>query len=270
MATELPKEYNFPYECIVVLGRGIERVQCQGKDVWKPTSLIARTDKSGAHTGYRLNDRADTIAMIGGSNANVLAAYHLFKSLSASGKPPEVIAFAAGRPQYLQKEPIDICEGAVLANKFISKLTGEKYPIPKFIDTEDYTIADIGLVKIILEWQNKNTFDDIKRSLEIAASLGIENMALITVEVHCLRSALIAYQVTENNPHLACIHPRFLSADRILSATSPRYQRIFKALYQSDAFKRNATRELLGWIRLVEGDYIEYKEATSRSEDHGD
>ena len=254
MAIELPEEYNAPYECIVVLGRGIEKVQQKGSYVWKPTSLIERTDKRGAHTGYRLNNSIDTISMIGGSNANVIAAYHLFKSLSASEKPPETIMFAAGRPQYLEKESFDVCEGVVLAKKFITKLTGKNYPV-NFNDVDDYKVADIGLVKIILEWQNKNTFSDIKRSLEIASSSGMENIAFITIGVHLPRSAIMLYKIIENNPHLCRTLPRFLSADKILSAGNPRYERIFAALHHSAEFERNAARELLGLMRFLTGDY---------------
>jgi hypothetical protein len=259
MAIELPEEYNVPYECIVVLGRGIEKVQHKGRYVWKPTSLIEMTDKNGAHSGYRLNNSMGAMSMIGGSNANVLAAYHLFKSLSASGKPPGTIMFAAGRPQYLRKEPFWISEGEVLSKKFITKLIGKKYPGNNypvhFSPVGDYDVADIGLVKIIVEYQNKNTFSDIKRSLEIASSSGLENIAFITIGVHLPRSAIMLSQIIENNLHLGYTFPRFLSADKILSASSPRYERIFAALHHSPEFERNAARELLGSMRFLTDDY---------------
>lgn len=233
-----PEQESTPkYDAIVVLGRGI------GKDShgrWKPLSYFV---ESSMHSGIFDNrvEPDNEASIVGGGNANTLALFHFYKELSEAGSLPQLVIFAAGRPNYLAKENPQLSEGSVMRSKFLSKLT---------------QIEKRNLKTVILD-KNKNTADDMAESLRIIQERGLQNIVIITVDVQIeraeefLKLAREQAGVSEKDVHID-----FKASEDILMEVSDKYKRRFGNISETKAYKKTEEMEERGTARLRAGTYF--------------
>ena len=226
-----------PCEAIVVLGRGV----CKDKEGrWRPTPYFEQL-KESQHSGVFNNnpDPENENTVIGGGNANVLAIFHLYKELSKCGRPPKLIIFAAGRPDFLKSEPSAISEGMVMRNVLFRRLDREKIKRPETI-----ILAD-----------NKNTKDDIEESLKTLVQRGIKTATIITVQVHVDRAIEFTKLAKAKTERSADIDITFISSEAILGEINPRYKKIFEEAKKSAPSQRTEIKEKVGIEALRRGKY---------------
>ena len=82
------------FDVLCILGRGIERVISNGKEVWQPTQYLEQRSKKDEHSGIRTPgisfNSNDPRTVIAGSEINVLAAATLLKKFSEKNQGPQV------------------------------------------------------------------------------------------------------------------------------------------------------------------------------------
>ncbi|MBI2449861.1 YdcF family protein [Candidatus Pacearchaeota archaeon] len=244
---------------IVIFGRGIEKITLYDntknpKERWAPTRLIEQADTNGKHAGKRHIDinPDDASAFFAGSNANVLAAYYLFKKYKQQGNQPEVIIFAAGRPDYLIPYP-EVTEGEILARKFLKKLGYSADA--KFQNIDGYQSAKTNNLEIIIEDKNKKTRDDIINTLELAHKREIEDLAIITVKIHIPRSYLMLQTIISRHSEFDSLNIRFFSSDEILSGINSLFRQCFERAYNSVYYQRTSAKEINGINALINKTY---------------
>lgn len=225
------------YDGIVILGRGIGK-DASGK--WKPQSYFVNESLHSAVFNSKVDPEQSTNeVLVGGANANNLAAFHLYKQLSEQGFPPQLVIFAAGRPDYLKEEKADLSEGSVLREGFLRKVAARR-----------------GLIEpetIILE-KNKNTRDDIEESMRIMIERGLTNIAIITVGVHLDRSREF-FNLAAQNIDLSHLHVDFLASEQILRSVSERYDKRLENVDATVAYNTTAFYEKRGIAALRSGTY---------------
>lgn len=240
-------------QAIVVLGRGVEYAGSgdMWTDLagWRPTKLIEVVDEKGRHTGIRHKDidLASSNTRLAGANANLLAAYHVFSSVSPT---PELVSFAAGRPDYLLQGPAELSEGSVLARRFLHKIGRGSVPL---MPADGYRSADLGDSEVVLQDQNKNTKDDVAQSLILASQRGINDILFITVNAHVPRSYLMTEQARSEGSHYG-INTRFVGSEDILSQL-PRFSAIFSAVELTRGYERTLHFENKGTRAFLSGSY---------------
>ena len=228
---------------LCVLGRGIEQAQ-NGK--WLPTRLIEKPSPQGGHTGYRhLNlDPNDTVSRIAGSNANIIAATHLFTTLANMGKAPQVVIFAAGRPSYLAQYPDPaLAEGGIMAAKFV-RLIQKRHRLE--------------VPEIVIFQENKTTWDDTISSLLLADEQGLSRLWVITVSVHIARAREFFFAARAQNDSFGKIRVGLISSDKYLRRRYDRWRHIKEALLallQSTAYERTEMSEQAGIRAFWAGTY---------------
>src|SRR3989344_3422322 len=119
------KEHEIkPVDCLVVLGRGGEKVKTPEGEVWKPTRYIQELDEKGFRTGVRklAIGKEDTRTWVAGGTANTIAGIEVFEKLKEMETPPKLLIISAGRPAYLEKEPKGFSEGVVMKEIYDRKL----------------------------------------------------------------------------------------------------------------------------------------------------
>jgi len=227
-------------EAICILGRGIERVSTRSGPVWRPTRYIERPSPSGGHSGYRYPAAMDDAsALIAGSHANVLAACTLYDRMRQNGATPRLVAFAAGRPGYLDADPdTTLTEGKILREAFTRRVR---------VPAEE--------TEIMILAENRNTRDDIDRIAALAGERSITAVAMITVRVHIPRAAEFGRLArTFDGP----VRLDFVAAEDLLQERYARHPGILRALDQavrSAAYERTAAREANGVRALLTGTY---------------
>lgn len=231
------------YDAIVVLGRGIGK-DSSGK--WRPISYLV---ESSLHSGVFNNQVSpdNETGIVGGGNANTLALFHAYEQLSSAGSPPQLVIFAAGRPNYLAGENPELSEGSIMRDKFLSKLTAKDIPEPE---------------TIILD-QNKNTRDDMVESLKMIKERGLRNTVIITVGVQIeraeefLKLARGQAGISEKDVHID-----FKAAEDILKEASDKYKGRFGktskhvGYKQTVGYKKTEEMEKRGVQRLHDGTYF--------------
>ena len=224
------------YGAIVVLGRGIGR---DPKGRWRPTPYFTENPQAGIFTNKPNLDNSE----VGGGNANTLAAVHFYERLCLEGVPPNLIIFAAGRPNYLSQENPSLSEGKVMRERF---LRGVRLRRLKFPETEI-------LVK------NKNTRDDMERSLAVLAEIGIKDAAIISIEPH-LERAQEFMQIAYKKAGLEIDQFRldFIPAERILGQASTRFRRRFEGVQDKTPYIRTQAKENQG-VRDIKSQTYDFK-----------
>ena len=220
---------NRNVEAIVVLGRGI------GKDAngnWQPTGYFEILD-NGHHSGIldKHPDQNNPNSVIAGGKINVLAAYYLYKKLCQECRPPKLIIFAAGRPNYLKNESPQISEGVVMRDEFLKKIKRAHLDIPN----------------IAILSKNKNTQDDIQQSLLTLKKETITNAIYVTVKVHIKRAEYVKLLLTKtaNNSKIS-----FVSSEEIVGKSNNKYKHLLQKATKTMAYKRISLMEERGIIFL--------------------
>lgn len=195
---------------IVCFGRGIER---NSRGIWQPTAYLEKMTPDGQHSGYLTEnlrlDSDDERVVIAGAYANVMAIAQLFRySIHDEAVIPPLIAWAAGRPRYLENEPPDISEGSVLFSAFKEKI-GDAYA------------RHLPLVRLQFQTQNRNTRDDILQSLATAYEMKLKRLIIISVLVHLERISVFLEYANKEVPGFAKIDIELVASDLLLTATPP-------------------------------------------------
>lgn len=268
--------YQFKPEGIAVFGRGIEKGWVvdgrTGEKTyqWRPTSMLEKTGERGSHTGERVLgldqlDEADDSVLIGGCNANVLAATYLLR------KFPDVnfLAFAAGRPAYLKNEPAGLSEGTVMAERFFRKAArfDDRFRglgIDSFEDLRGYKFIGLPGLNIFIEDKNTATNQDIEQTLDLAYQNRIKRLQMITIGVHAPRSKLMLDEVLRLRLELANIDTQLVDSDYLIQELAPQFHRdgesakrkfgaVFKKADNSSAFTRTCVNEMFGQRKVLRG-----------------
>ncbi|MBI4087747.1 MAG: hypothetical protein HY434_02875 [Candidatus Liptonbacteria bacterium] len=226
--------HNIPHsELIAVLGRGIELAGSGAFRRWRPTRYIERFDENNWHPGVRIlgitADSPDEKVVVGGMNANTLAAGEFVRRLWLHGKTPKVVAFIGGRPQYLSAEPEDLTGAKIAAEEFIRRSR-------RFHVSADIEVLACGE-------KNKNTKDDLVTALALAMERGFRTTAIITVAVHIPRSEEFMKVIRRERAEFRGIGVRFLSSEHILVGRDRRYRNILVRAILSRAYERTRMRE---------------------------
>lgn len=155
-----------PTDCLIIIGHGIEKVG----ERWQPTRYIQKLDSRGFRTGFREKgiNADDENVIIGGGVAETLAAAYIIDNLQKNKHPLRLIIFAAGRPAYLDEQAPDnheVTEGRVM----------DQY-LKRKVKVSDET------EKVFLD-QNRNTQDDIERSLQTALQRGITSLVFLAIGI---------------------------------------------------------------------------------------
>lgn len=234
---ELKENKNPDRVGLVILGRNIELGKPFGKPRWRPTSLIAKMDRPG----LRQSDlkKEDEEAMIGGANANVIAAAQIIEEMAQNGQKPEIVIAAAGRPPYLQrflKEYSNLSEGKILFERLSRKINLEQIPHE------------------ILE-DNIDSVDDIIVAHQRALDLGLNKLVFVTVKVHAPRVRDLVDLAKALNPKYEDVKTEVLEAESILERRSKHHKRVLNQELNSPAYKKTWQRELNGRRQLREGTY---------------
>ncbi len=177
--------------------------------------------------------------MIGGANANVLALYHFYLQQDISGTSPKLVIFAAGRPPYLQNQPEDLSEGSVMAGKFLRKIASVGFSPPE----------------ILILSQNRNTQDDMNKSLAVAHERGLNNLAFVTIAVQIRRADAFLRKLLSENQGWEGLNYTFISAEKILSGVDDRYRAAFQDIEKTTPYRNNVYYETRGLIAFGDGKY---------------
>lgn len=237
---------------LVVLGRGIEKVSVKDKDEnrepkWRPTRLLEIMDRKGWHPG-RANAFAclqRTDAVVGGGNANTIAAAWYYRLLHRASSCPEVIIFAAGRPDYLADEHESLTEGTVMVEKFLRKTR----------------MLGVTAENVRILAGNRNTYEDVLESLLTCKKRGIRQATVITVEVHMSRTVAFFCFVREKYPDLRRVRVHFKTAEELLLSRYANHSWIEKIRHElqelrtSPAYAATWQKEKIGIRALREGRY---------------
>lgn len=236
---------------LVVFGRGIERPSHSSHDetLWQPTAYLERLTPEGKHSGVRSYDLTldSKDSVIAGAHANVMAAVNCCNTAYFK---PEFVIFAAGRPDYLKNAPANISEGSVLAKVFQAKTRSK--------------------AQIIIQDQNKNTWDDLVKSLEFAHQTKNGFVKIISVLVHIARISQFLKHVKETRPDLKNINVDIIASElELLEKGTLKEVLGYQGEYQesillhkhisvitmSPAYQRTAGMEQRGINALREGKY---------------
>ena len=238
----IPSHTSYRYDSvpdlICVLGRGIERVQTNSGERWRPTRYVEAVDENGRHTGYRRHEASmnDNRSLIAGANANVLALCERWGECKLLNRYPAAIIFAAGRPAYLSgAEPL-LTEGQILFETF-QRRAGAK-------ESEAIVLA-----------QNRNTKDDIFECARIAAERKLCDIEVITVLVHIPRTAEFIRLAHTEMPRTRF---RLTASEAILQKRYARFTKFntaFEAVRKSRAYLRTEAQEAAGVLALRSGGY---------------
>lgn len=241
------------FDVIAVLGRGIEQVRYRdGTLRWRPTTFIGKCEPgTGAHTGFRIirPDPDDPDCLIGGANANVIAAVQLFSEMLVAGHEPKAILFAFGaRAQYLRDRGWPL-EGQVLKEEFLYRVGRSEYAISPAVEVCG------GIDSTEPRYFPSNTNTEVRNILDFAVSRNLRRVAIITVEVHIGRAKMFAAAWMKQSPYRVIEEPVFFSAEDLLVRRSRHYRRIVRDVRASSALARNAVREANGMIAFCAGAY---------------
>ena len=235
------KVYNFrmeidqikPTECLIIIGHGIEKV---GKN-WQPTRYIQKLDARGFRTGVRQKgiSENDENVIIGGGVAEALAAAYFIDTVQKNNHPLRLIIFAAGRPAYLDEQEPDnpeITEGKIMDQYLNRKV--------KVTDKTEKVFLD----------QNRNTQDDIERSLQTARQRGMSSLAFLTIDIRQDRCRAILEQTLRNHPEYSNLDIGFVVAEDILRLRFHSHpqalDKILEQLHNSTAYDTMKQREKEG------------------------
>lgn len=197
-------------------------------------------------TGYRQKGikADDESVIIGGGVAETLAAAQLINILQKKGHPLRLIIYAAGRPAYLDEQtPNDpeITEGRVMDQYLKKKVT---------IDAETE--------KVFLD-QNRNTQDDIERSLQTAHERGINSLVFLAIVIRQARCKALLEQTLKDHSEYRSLKIDFLVAEDILRLRFQSHpqalDKILQQLHHSKAYQTMEQRDQEGIAALKKGNY---------------
>ena len=228
---------------IVCFGRGIEK-SCdkthQTGMYWGPTAYLEETNvgqHSGLYTyGLSLNSDDENV-LIAGGYANSLATADLFIHQVMSGNFPQLLAWAAGRPKYLEQEPSELSEGSVLFESFERHL--------KRMSKDVFDM--LGDTRIEFQTKNRNTRDDLLQSLEMANQMNLSKLIIISVFVHLRRIAEFYKFALQAQPEFSDIEVEFRASEMILfNAPDVQFNLILEDVEVAGVFND------LAWAKIVE------------------
>lgn len=233
-------------ELIAVLGRGIELAGNGKSRRWRPTRYIERFNEYDWHPGTRTPgitaDSNDRKVVVGGMNANVLAAGELVRRLWLHGKTPNAVAFIDGRPQYLSAEPEGLTGAKIAKEEFIRRSR-------RFHVSADIEVLSCGE-------KNRNTKDDLVTALALSKERGLRTIAIITVAAHIPRSEEFMKVIRRERAEFREINVRFFSSEHILVGRDSRYRNILLKAMQSRAYAHTRRREERGIRMIRDGSYV--------------
>ena len=238
-----PPSSSASTDAICVLGKGIEQTPTKAGMVWRPTRYIEQMSEIGRHTGFRVVgiDPDDNISVVAGSNANVLAATQLCTELYLNGMPPRLVIFPSGRPEYLAAHPDPtLTEAKVLSDRFVRSCRR----------------IGIDRTEIVILGKSRNTREEVRDALGLAAVRGMRAMAIVTVAVHLARAHEFVRIAVEENPALSSVATTLVASEEILQRRYARFRRlseILKGCATSQAYKRSAQSERAGIDALRHG-----------------
>lgn len=232
-------------ELLAVFGRGASfYTNIDGNERYKPTGLImkydfmARDEIPEIDLFHPLTGEEDN-SVVGGGNSNVLAAIHFLRNLEFYGQRVKEIVFSAGRPPYLQKLSDHLTEGDLMIAKF-ERL--KKY-------------YDLPSVPVFNFRENKNTWDDIQKTLELAKSKCYKKIAIIQIDPLIPRIKEFLSKINNDNSKL-CLDIEVLNSWQILSLVSPHYESILKRVKKTSAHRKTIGMEERGTRMIKDGSYI--------------
>ena len=245
---------------IVCFGRGIEKVQ----GVWQPTAYLERRTENGQHSGWRTEDlyldSDDERVIVAGGHANVMAMTQLWQQQVRARELPELLIWAAGRPEYLAAEPEDLSEGSVLFVEFKKRLEGC-----------DRLRNHLPTMRVEIQTKNRNTYDDLLQSLEIAHGMHLKKIVIVSVLVHLQRIAAFLEQIRKTKDHLNNIAVELAASELVLLGRwflsgaqtalaigediGPLDHLALSHIIESPAYRRTAAREAKGVADIKAGCY---------------
>jgi hypothetical protein len=243
-------------DVIAVLGRGIERVPAGvGARHWRPTSLVEKC-KAGTfeHLGLRAQsaDPNDPDCIIGGGNANVIAALQLFETRGA-----KAVLFAYGdRSKYL-RESHGPLEGAVMKYEFLRRLGKRAPEVLATVDLRGGLEQPPGIAS--------NTLRELENIFEFALANSFRRIAIIGIGVHVPRVNLFCDSVlAKGAERFGGLRVELLHSEALLLERSERYREHVAAMRASAAYTRNAAMEERGITAFREGKYKSVQDVTKK------
>lgn len=239
----------FEAECLVIPGHSIELVGVGKDKKWKPTRLIQKTNEKGWRTEQR--DTAlkgdDENAIVGGGNAVTIAAGQYFSDLERAGILPKLVIFAAGRPSYLNEQAPD------------KPTLNEGRPMLEAFEKETSVSGKLGKDNVVILGENKNTRDDVEKSIELAVSHRLTKIAFLLLELRLDRAEAFWKVIKSERPELAYLDVRFLPAEKFLKEKYKghpgMFRKILTSFESSKAFLKTNEAEEGGTKAILEKQY---------------
>lgn len=235
-----------PAECVVVSGRGIEKVKIKTPDgfgeIWKPVGYVQKLDEKNMRTGKRKKNIAkeDKQTWLAGGTATTIAGIEMFEELK--GTKPKLLIIAAGRPAYLENEPEGFSEGTIMKRILDRKVEGQ----------HETVILD----------KAKNTQDNVIFSLEEAMARGLTSIAYIDSFIAMERTKEFYKLALKEHPEFEKIKVNFYTAEEMLERrykehpiALEEFNKIQEKLKQTGAYKHTSEREKIGVEKIKRGEY---------------
>lgn len=203
------------YDAVIVLGMNIRKIEAG----YRPTT----------YHDY------DEFGMLAGE-MNIIAASLLFEQQQAS-----TFVFSTGTSQKTKAAfgPDAPTEASVYSQDFLKRISGTKHPRPT----------------IILEDRSVNTYSNLTECIDIIASEGWRNIAIMSARYHIPRVEMLWQLATKSNP--VATRARFLVAEDVISANLPGiYDEMITAAYHSAEGKKRLQSEAQGLQDMKDGKYV--------------
>ena len=233
---------------LCVLGRGIQQAYENGP--WTPTGDLELCDERSDHLPVQQPvDDKNPLCMVGGGELNIRAGVVLYIQQLLKESPYDLAALEYGnRSEYLLK--VNGPRGSeVCAKEFIQRIESETGGAPN-VDIFDEAAWNV---------KGSNTNQELHNMFTCAIKNGIEEVHLVTIDLHMPRTFVLAQRHLAN-PELAHLNLRFFTSEQVLAGADPaQFDLRREALRQSKSFARNWEREQVRIFKILTNAYGDEK-----------
>lgn len=231
-------------DCLVVMGRGVERVETSEGEKWKLSRYVQAIDEKRPGRFLLKTERikGEVLAgdqsemIISGGTAVVLGAVQYLEEVAR--KP--LVIMAGGRPEYLKEAPEGIGEGSVMKGELLRHVQAAE----------------------VIASPDNDTYEGVLHSLQEAKTRGYDSIIFSTIELHMPRVQEFHKYVTEEHPEFKDIVATFVTSEDLLRrryAENParlaNFEHIQRELHESEVWRITKEREERGIRKLRSGDY---------------
>lgn len=232
-------------DLLAILGRGIQKETADGP--WVLTEDLEVLAENGGHSIIRLPvDESNPNCVVGGGELNLAAGLELYHE-----HEPKLVVCAYGhRARYLVEADAPT-ESEVMSTRlalFCKVRTQTEPEMVVWLKDKDVPVPS-------------NTKVELLNILRLASDRECLSVGIVTVTVHLQRAILFMRRhfASEEFSHKH-IEVEFFASEQVLTRVNPEaYAPRVLYLFSSEAFRRNALRELSGVNDFLAGRYVEHE-----------